>query len=223
MKMGSRMQPTLDICEIFHSIQGESTWAGSPCSFIRLHGCNLDCSWCDTKYSRNEPPRRLPVTLIVEAVRPHKASLVEITGGEPLLQKETPALAAALLAEGYTVLVETNGSLDISVLPFPAIRIMDLKTPSSGMAARNRFANFAHLRTGDEIKMVIADRMDYEWAATIMKDGDYPAKQVQTLLSPAAGKVEAAELAAWMLADKLPARINLQLHKYIWPAIERGV
>jgi 7-carboxy-7-deazaguanine synthase len=217
------MQPSLDICEIFHSIQGESTWAGTPCSFIRLHGCNLDCAWCDTKYSRNESPRALPVPLIVEAIRPHKTTVTEITGGEPLLQKNTPALASALLAEGYTVLVETNGSLDISVLPSPALRIMDLKTPSSGMAARNRFENFVHLRTGDEIKMVIADRMDYEWAATIMRDGGYPGKRVKTLLSPAKGRVEAAELAAWMLADKLPARLNLQLHKYIWPDIDRGV
>jgi 7-carboxy-7-deazaguanine synthase len=217
------MQTTLDICEVFHSIQGESTWAGSPCSFIRLHGCNLDCAWCDTKYAMTEQPRSLPVRLVVEAVRPHKCELVEITGGEPLLQEATPALASALLAEGHTVLVETNGSLDISVLPYPVIRIMDLKTPSSGMAARNRLENFAHIRKGDEIKMVVADRQDYEWAASMMKDGDYPGKQARTLLSPAQGKVAAAELAAWMLADKLPARLNLQLHKFIWPDIERGV
>lgn len=221
--MESCMQPTLEVCEIFRSIQGESTWAGSPCSFIRLHGCNLGCLWCDTKYAMAEAGRTLPVNMIVEAVRPHRTSLVEITGGEPLAQSATPALAAALLAEGHTVLVETNGSLDISVLPYPVIRIMDLKTPSSGMAARNRFENFAHLRGGDEIKMVIADRMDYEWAMTIMKDNAYPARQVQTLLSPAQGRVAAAELAAWMLADKLSARLNLQLHKYIWPEIERGV
>jgi 7-carboxy-7-deazaguanine synthase len=217
------MNAALDICEIFHSIQGESTWAGSPCSFIRLHGCNLDCSWCDTKYSREEAPRRVPVPLIVEAIRPHGTTLAEITGGEPLLQPATPALASALLGEGYTVHVETNGSLDISVLPYPAIRIMDLKTPSSGMAARNRLENFVHLRAGDEIKMVIADRMDYEWAVTMMKEGGYPSKRVATLLSPARGRVESAELAEWMLADKLPARMNLQLHKYIWPEIDRGV
>lgn len=216
-------QPTLDICEIFHSIQGESTWAGSPCSFIRLHGCNLDCGWCDTKYSREEPPRSVPVPLIVEAVRPHGTTLAEITGGEPLLQEATPALAAALLAEGYTVLVETNGSLDISVLPYPTLRIMDLKTPSSGMAARNRLENFVHLRTGDEIKMVIADRMDYEWAKTMMKENGYPSKRVPTLLSPVRGRVEPAELAKWMLEDRLPARLNMQLHTYIWPDIRRGV
>ena len=217
------MQATLDICEIFHSIQGESSWAGTPCSFIRLHGCNLNCSWCDTKYSFTERPRTLPLSLIIEAIRPHKAPIAEITGGEPLIQKHTPDLASALIGEGYTVLVETNGSLDISVLPYPTIRIMDLKTPSSGMAQHNRLENFVHLRTNDEVKMVIADRMDYEWAATIIKDNDYPRKYVRTLLSPALGKVEPSELAAWMLADKLPARLNLQLHKFIWPDIDRGV
>ena len=217
------MQATLDICEIFHSIQGESSWAGTPCSFIRLHGCNLNCSWCDTKYSFTEQPRTLPLPLIIEAIRPHKAPIAEITGGEPLLQKHTPNLAATLINEGYTVLVETNGSLDISVLPYPTIRIMDLKTPSSGMVQHNRLENFVHLRTNDEVKMVIADRMDYEWATTIIKDNDYPRKYVRTLLSPAIGKVEPSELAAWILADKLPARLNLQLHKFIWPNIDRGV
>ncbi len=216
------MQPSLDICEIFHSIQGESSWAGTPCSFIRLHGCNLSCAWCDTRYAMTEAPRTVPVPLIVEAIRPHGAPVAEITGGEPLLQPHTPDLAAALLAEGYTVLVETNGSLDISVLPSPAIRILDLKPPSSGMCAKNRFENFAHLRSGDEVKIVIADRMDYEWAATILRGSDFPRGRVPALLSPARGRVEPAELAGWILADRLPARLNLQLHRYIWPDIDRG-
>ncbi len=217
------MQPSLDICEIFHSIQGESSWAGTPCSFIRLHGCNLSCAWCDTRYAMTEQPRTLPIPLIVEAIRPHRAPIVEITGGEPLLQPRTPDLVAALLAEGRTVLVETNGSLDISVLPSPAIRIMDLKAPSSGMAAKNRFENFAHLRSGDEVKIVVADRMDYEWAEAVVNGDDYPGRRVRTLLSPARGKIEPAELAAWMLRDGMQARLNVQLHKYIWPEVERGV
>lgn len=217
------MQPSLDVCEIFHSIQGESSWAGTPCSFIRLHGCNLSCAWCDTGYALTEQPRTLPLPFIIEAIRPHRAPVAEITGGEPLLQKHTPDLAAALLAEGYAVLVETNGSLDISVLPSPVVRIMDLKPPSSGMAARNRFENFAHLRSGDEVKIVIADRMDYEWASAVVRDGDYPRKRVRTLFSPARGRVEAAELAEWILRDRIPARLNVQLHRYIWPNADRGV
>lgn len=214
---------TLQVCEIFHSLQGESTRAGKPCAFIRLAGCNLSCSWCDTKYSQEERGRELPLGMIIETVRPYKAPLAEITGGEPLLQKATPALAAMLADEGYEVLVETNGSVDISLLPYPVARIMDLKPPSSGMAMHNRMANLVHLRRGDEVKIVIADRMDYEWAATIITGAEYPGKTVETLLSPAQGRVAAAELAGWMLADKLPARMNLQLHKYIWPDIDRGV
>lgn len=217
------MPPTLVVNEIFHSLQGESTYAGTPCAFIRLSGCNLACAWCDTRYSLEEPGRELPLSMIMAAIAPFRAPIAEITGGEPLLQEPTPALARLLAQEGYTVLVETNGSMDISVLPAPVVRIMDLKTPSSAMASRNRMENLALLRRGDEVKMVITDRMDYEWAATIIKDADYPAKLVATLLSPNLGKLEPAELASWMLADKLPARLNLQLHKFIWPNVDRGV
>ncbi len=214
---------TLQINEIFHSLQGESSWAGCRCAFIRLCGCNLRCSWCDTRYSFEENGRELSINMIIEAVRPFQAKVVEITGGEPLLQEATPDLAAALLAEEYTVLVETNGSMDISVLPYPTVRIMDLKPPSSGMSGENRLANFVHLRKGDEVKIVIADRMDYEWAMTMVRSGDYPADKVTTLFSPARGRVEAAELAEWILADKLDVRLNLQQHTYIWPGVERGV
>lgn len=165
----------------------------------------------------------MTLSMIVEAVRPYRVDLVEITGGEPLLQKGTPELAAMFLGEGYEVLVETNGSLDVSVLPYPVARIMDLKPPSSGMSGRNRLANLASLRRGDEVKIVVADRLDYEWARAVIGDADYPGGTVETLLSPAQGRVEPAELAAWMLADKLNARLNLQIHKYIWPDIDRGV
>ncbi len=215
--------PTLLVNEIFHSIQGESTYAGVPCSFIRLAGCNLDCAWCDSKYAMEEPPRELPLDIILAAIQPHQTTLAEITGGEPLCQENTPMLAQMLLDHGYTVLVETNGSLDVSVLPAAAHKIMDLKAPSSGMNSQNRLANLALLRRGDEVKVVIADRLDYDWLKTIIRKGDYPAKEVVTLLSPAQGRVSPAELSAWILADKLPVRLNLQLHKFIWPDIERGV
>ncbi|MDR1744498.1 MAG: radical SAM protein [Planctomycetota bacterium] len=217
------MAQSLRVNEIFHSLQGESTHAGTPCAFIRLAGCNLNCSWCDTRYALSEPGRNLDIAMILAAIKPFGAPVAEITGGEPLLQAATPELARALAGEGYTTLVETNGSLDISVLPYPVVRIMDLKPPSSGMSDRNRFANFAHLRRGDEVKIVVADRVDYEWARTIITGGDYPGKTVTTLLSPLAARLAPATLAEWMLAEKLPARLNMQLHKYIWPAVERGV
>lgn len=214
---------SLRVNEIFHSLQGESTYAGVPCAFIRLAGCNLSCSWCDTRYSLTEPGRTLDISMILAAIEPYRAPLAEITGGEPLLQSATPSLARALVAEGYTVLVETNGSQDISVLPYPVVRIMDLKAPSSGMSAHNRMGNLAHLRRGDEVKIVLADRMDYEWAKNIILGADYPREVATTLLSPIQPRLTAAQLAEWMLVDRLPARLNLQMHKYIWPDTERGV
>ena len=165
------MDQTLRVSEIFHSLQGESSRAGRPCAFVRLAGCNLDCAWCDTGYAREDGAgRELPLALIVEALRAFQTGLAEITGGEPLLQAATPELAARLAGEGYEVLVETNGSLDISRIPYPAARIMDLKTPSSGMCARNRLENLAYLRRGDEVKFVIADREDYEWTRAMLRD-----------------------------------------------------
>lgn len=217
------MGSMLRVCEIFQSIQGESTRAGRRCAFVRLAGCNLACSWCDTDYSRKETGRDLSPEMILMAVKPYETGLAEITGGEPLLQAATPELAALLLREGFEVLVETNGSLDISVLPYPTARIMDLKTPSSGETAKNRLANLTHLRRGDEVKFVIADRGDYEWARRMIRDADYPARQVETLLSPIRDRLDAALLVKWLLDDKLPARLNLQLHKVIWPSVDRGV
>ncbi len=214
---------TLAVNEIFHSLQGESTWAGTPCAFVRLAGCNLSCAWCDTRYAMDDPPRTLTLNMIQAAIHPYRAPIVEITGGEPLLQDATPTLARLLADDGYQVLVETNGSVDISVLPYPVIRIMDLKPPSSGMAHRNRMENLAHLRRGDEVKIVIADRVDYEWAATIINDAGYPGNTVATLFSPAQGKATPAEVAGWILADRLPVRLNMQWHKILWPDAERGV
>lgn len=214
---------TLRITEIFHSIQGESTRAGRPSAFIRLAGCNLDCDWCDTRYARGDKGRELPLPMILEAIRPFGAKLAAITGGEPLLQPAVVDLCLLLDSEGYKITVETNGSVDVSVLPHCAAKIMDLKPPSSGMANHNRLANFAHLGRGDEIKFVLADRMDYEWAKTMMASPDYPAGRVETLLSPVQGRLAAADLAAWILEDKLTARLNLQLHRIIWPGQDRGV
>lgn len=214
---------SLNVIEIFHSLQGESTRAGIPCAFIRLANCNLSCSWCDTRYACTEPGRPLPIPLILAAIQSFRAPLALITGGEPLLQPASATLAAHLVHAGYETIVETNGSLDISVLPYPVSRIMDFKPPSSAMNMHNRMENLALLRHGDEVKILIADRMDYDWASTIIKDADYPRKLVATLFSPVQGKLDPAELAAWILADKLPVRLNLQLHKYIWPNINRGV
>ncbi|MDR1536279.1 MAG: radical SAM protein [Planctomycetota bacterium] len=217
------MDKTLRVVEIFHSLQGESSRAGRPCAFVRLAGCNLSCAWCDTGYALDPGAgRELSLGLIIEALRPYRAGLAEITGGEPLLQAATPELAARLAREGYEVLVETNGSLDISLIPYPAARIMDLKTPSSGMSARNRLENLAYLRRGDEVKFVIADRGDYEWAGALVRSSFYPAALVTTLLSPAGGRLPPAELAGWMLDDKLAARFNPQLHRLIWPERDRG-
>ncbi len=210
----------LEISEIFHSIQGESIRAGRPCVFVRLAGCNLDCSYCDTAYARErgEPSTREAVVARVEAYR---CRLVEITGGEPLLQEETPALVSSLLDRGREVLVETNGTLDISVLDPRAVRIMDLKCPSSGESGKTRWENLARLTPRDEVKFVVAGREDYLWAKGVVRE-KLPAGPA-VLFSPAAGLLDPADLAAWIIADGLEARLQLQLQKIIWPDRDRGV
>jgi len=212
---------TLTINEIFVSIQGESTWAGLPCVFLRTTGCPLRCTWCDTEYAFHEGSRWQLEDLVQEACR-HEVPLVEITGGEPLAQPAVPALAAALLARGKTVLVETSGAFDISVLPEGVHRIMDLKCPGSGESASNDWANLERLRPGDEIKFVLAGRPDYEWARDVIARHDL-ASRVPVLLSPVWGDLEPADLAAWILEDRLPVRLQLQLHKILWPGVERGI
>ncbi|MDR3210407.1 MAG: radical SAM protein [Planctomycetota bacterium] len=217
------MPSILRICEIYRSLQGESSRAGRPCAFIRLSGCNLDCAWCDSEYSRNEQGRELTVAMAEEALLSFQTKLVEITGGEPLIQPASVELAMRLARAGREVLVETNGSLDISLLPYPVNRIMDLKPPSSGMAGWNRWENLAHLRRGDEVKFVLAGEDDYNWARSYLENPDYPSSQVVTLFSPVAGKLAPADLAEWILRDQLDVRLNLQLHRVIWPGRERGV
>ena len=212
---------SLAINEIFVSIQGESTWAGKPCVFLRTTGCPLRCRWCDTEYAFYEGSRWHLDDLVDEACR-HEVPLVEITGGEPLAQPGTPALAAALLARGKTVLVETSGSCDISVLPDGAHAIMDLKCPSSGECDRNDLENLGRLRDGDEIKFVIANRTDYEWSAAVVRDHRLTDNWA-VLFSPVSNELNPNHLAQWILHDRLEVHLQLQLHKILWPDVERGI
>jgi 7-carboxy-7-deazaguanine synthase len=211
----------LVVNEIFHSIQGESTHAGRPCVFVRLTGCNLRCVWCDTAYAFHEGSP-MTVDAVLERVRGHDCRLVEITGGEPLLQPAALQLMERLLAEGYEVLLETGGSLSIAEVPEGVRRIVDVKCPDSGEADRNLWENLAHLRDGDELKFVLASRDDYVWARDQVKDREL-AGRAPILFSPVHGSLDAAEMARWILEDGLPVRMQLQLHKLLWPAATRGV
>ena len=209
------------INEIFVSIQGESTWAGRPCVFLRTTGCPLRCRWCDTEYAFYEGERWTLDALVQEACR-YDVPLIEITGGEPLAQPGTPALAAALLKRGKTVLVETSGSYDISTLPQGAHAIMDLKCPSSGECDKNDLGNLDRLRYHDEVKFVIGDRKDYEWAAALVCERKLT-DQWAVLFSPVWDELDPNTLAQWILHDRLEVHLQLQLHKILWPDKERGV
>ncbi|HKV53831.1 MAG TPA: radical SAM protein [Candidatus Binataceae bacterium] len=216
------MSERLRVNEIFFSIQGESTWAGSPCVFVRLTGCNLRCSWCDTEYAFHEGTHS-SIAEIVERVRSFDCGLVEVTGGEPLLQKGIHALFGALLDHGLTVLVETSGERDLSAVDARVIKIMDLKCPASGEQHRNRWSNLQCLGARDEVKFVIADRADYEWAREVLDARQVASKVKAVLMSPVFGQLEPAALAQWILGDRLPVRLQLQMHKHIWPSETRGV
>ncbi len=212
----------LHINEIFLSVQGESSHAGRPCVFVRLTGCNLRCRWCDTEYAFYDG-RRMTTAEVAEIVHGHRCELVEITGGEPLLQEGIYPLIDRLLAAGHTVMVETSGASDVGRLDPRVIKIMDLKCPASGECERNLWSNLDHLTSRDEVKFVIAERRDYEWARDIIVARELAAKVRAVLFSPVFGELEPARLASWMLDDRLPARLQLQLHKYIWPPGARGV
>jgi 7-carboxy-7-deazaguanine synthase len=203
----------LNVCEIFDSIQGESTHAGRPCTFIRLTGCNLRCTYCDTQYAYEEGSL-MTISDIIRAVSLRGRSLVEITGGEPLLQKETPLLCEKLVRNGYEVLFETNGSFDISQLPEGIKRIMDIKCPGSGESEQTNWQNMNHLHPGDELKFVISNREDYEWAKTILKK--YSLQHIPVLFSPVLSRLSPDILIQWILEDNLPVRFQLQLQKIIW-------
>lgn len=211
----------MKVVEIFHSIQGESSYAGRPCVFVRLVGCNLRCRWCDTKYAydKGEP---YTVVEVMDRIRGYGCPLVEVTGGEPLLQEDVYPLMDRLLEAGYDVLLETNGSLDGSRVPKGVIRIIDIKCPASGMSDRMYWDNLSHLRSTDEIKFVVCDRRDYEWAREVIQRYDL-ANQGTVLLSVVSTELLPREVVQWMLEDRLKARFQLQLHKYIWEPDRRGV
>jgi 7-carboxy-7-deazaguanine synthase len=212
----------LTINEIFHSIQGESTHTGRPCVFVRLTACDLRCTWCDTPYAFHEG-RKSSVEDVVAQVSAYGCNLVEITGGEPLLQRDVYPLMESLLSRGHEVLIETGGHLSVAQVPPAVVRIVDVKCPGSGQAERNHWANLDLLRAHDEVKFVIRDRADYEYARDVVRRHDLTARVAAVLFSPVHGVLPAAELAAWILADKLPVRLQLQSHKYIWGADVRGV
>ncbi|MDT8436299.1 MAG: radical SAM protein [Gemmatimonadota bacterium] len=211
------------ISEIFLSIQGESSWAGRPCVFVRTTGCNLRCTWCDTAYAFHGG-RDLAVEEILAEVERlgGDVRLVELTGGEPLLQKDIGDLAGRLLARDYTVLCETSGSLPVDRLPEAVVKIVDVKCPGSGESEANDWGNLARLDPGrDELKFVIAHQEDYEWAVARLREHDLARFTVH--FSPAFGELENRTLAEWILADRLPVRLNLQVHKYVWEPSARGV
>ena len=212
------MAERLQISEIFFSIQGESSFAGQPCCFVRLMGCNLRCTWCDSEYTFQNGTL-MAVHEVVTAVQKHPTNLVEITGGEPLLQRKAPELAQSLLDLGYTVLCETSGEQNIDLMPPGVHRIMDLKPPGSGEAHRNDWDNIPRLKKGDEIKFVITDRTDFDWMLDAIQKHDLTRFPLHA--SPAHGQLEAAELTDWILKTGLPIRLNLQLHKILWGE-ERG-
>jgi 7-carboxy-7-deazaguanine synthase len=215
-------RPTLRLTEIYKSIQGESTWAGLPCTFVRLARCHLRCVWCDTAYAFYGG-ESVAIDEIVTRCREYSCELVEITGGEPLVQPACPDLARALLDTGFTVLVETSGSLPVSVLPAETIKIMDLKCPDSGECEKNYWPNLEVLSPRDEVKFVIASRRDYEWARNVTRENDLSAKCNAVLFSPVFDAVAPADLVRWILEDGLEVRFQLQLHKFIWPPEQRGV
>ncbi|MCX8043848.1 MAG: radical SAM protein [Desulfobacterota bacterium] len=212
----------LTVNEIFYSIQGESSYAGLPCVFIRLTGCNLRCRYCDTRYAYTEGIS-MELGDVITAVTSFPCRLVEITGGEPLLQKETPELVYQLLEQRFRVLLETNGSLDCRAIDPRCIKIMDIKCPSSGESEHNRLENLYCLSAHDEIKCVLATRKDYEFARALIPRIRTATPCSSILFSPVRGLLDPALLAAWILDDGLPVRLNLQLHKIIWPDRTRGV
>ena len=209
------------ITEVFHSIQGESTLAGLPCVFVRLTGCPLRCTWCDTEYAFVGGTDR-SIDDILDTVRSYGCRLVEVTGGEPLAQPDTATLLRRLSEENFTVLLETSGAVDTAIV-HPSVRIiLDVKCPASGMTERMHWPNVERLRPQDEAKFVIQDRSDYEWAKNVL-DRFRLTDRCPVLFSPVFGALDPQQLAEWLLADRLPIRLQLQLHKYIWAPDMRGV
>ncbi|MEY2492406.1 MAG: 7-carboxy-7-deazaguanine synthase [Verrucomicrobiota bacterium] len=222
MKIEEARAPTLTVNEIYHSIQGESTWAGRPCVFVRLTFCDLRCNYCDTAYAFYEG-EKIPLPEILKRVRMFECPLVEITGGEPLLQKNVLPLMTMLADAGMVVLLETSGAHDISEVDARVHRIMDLKTPGSGECERNLWSNISRLTGRDEVKFVIGSREDYEWSRERMREHALSQRCRAVLFSPIFGRIQPREIVEWMLADKLEVRFQLQMHKFIWSPTARGV
>ena len=212
----------LTVNEIFHSIQGESTRAGDRCVFVRLTGCDLRCSWCDTPYAFHEG-RKMSIEDVVTAVEGYGCPLVEITGGEPLLQEGVYELMDRLLAAGHTVMLETGGHRPIDRVPARVVKIVDIKCPGSGEASHNEWGNLDRLAPHDEIKFVLADRADYEFARDVLERRQLASRAAAILFSPVHGTLDAKRLSEWVIADRLPVRVQLQLHKFIWTPETRGV
>jgi 7-carboxy-7-deazaguanine synthase len=212
----------LTINEIFHSIQGESTHVGRPCVFVRLTACDLRCSWCDTPYAFYEG-QKMSVDDVVGRVGEYGCDVVEITGGEPLLQADVYPLMQRLLDEGRTVMLETGGHRSVAQVPPGVIRVIDVKCPGSGESEKNHWENLGQLRPYDEVKFVIKDRADYDFAREVVTKYGLNDRCAAVLFSPVHGELDPKTLAEWMLADRLSVRLQLQAHKYIWDATTRGV
>lgn len=212
----------LTVNEIFHSIQGESSHAGRPCVFVRLTGCDLRCAWCDTPYAFHDG-RKMTVHDVVSAVDAHACPLVEVTGGEPLLQRDVYPLMRRLVEMGKTVLLETGGHIDVSEVPPAVVKVMDIKCPGSGEAGHNDWGNLDRLAAHDEVKFVVQDRADYEFARDIVRRHGLDRRCAAVLLSPVHRVLDPRQLAEWSLADQLPVRMQIQLHKYLWGDTTRGV
>jgi 7-carboxy-7-deazaguanine synthase len=212
---------SLVVNEIFHSIQGESTQAGFPSVFVRLTACNLRCTWCDTEYSFYEGTR-MSVPEVIERVEAFGCRLVEVTGGEPLLQEGTLELMAALCDRGYDLMLETGGALSIAAVDPRVRRIVDIKCPGSGMSDRNFWGNIPELRQTDEVKFVLRDRADFDWAMERIRQHRLDAR-CPILFSPVFAELEPVTLAGWILESRAPVRMQLQLHKFIWEPSTRGV
>ncbi len=215
---------SLKVCEIFYSIQGESTFIGLPCVFVRLAGCNLNCRWCDTLYAKSDDGISMELEEILKQVEIFGCNIVEITGGEPLIQQETPILVDALLNLNYQVLVETNGSISLATISDKCIRVVDVKCPSSEESEKNLLCNIDIIGKKDEIKFVIANRSDYEFAKDIIINRILDKIDSSRIhLSPVYGTITPEQLASWMLSDRIKARLSMQLHKIIWHPDKRGV
>lgn len=216
------IEDTLVVHEIYRSVQGESSFVGVPCTFVRLTGCNLRCSWCDTAhafYGGNRLPRRTVLERALALATP----LVELTGGEPLLQPGTIPLLRELCDAGKTTLIETSGEADVSKVDGRVHKIMDLKAPGSGESHRNRWSNLEHITARDELKFVLKDRADYEWMRAVVEERALAKLGCALLVSPVWGALDPKDLVAWMLEDGLPVRLNLQIHKVVWDPSTQGV